>query len=263
MYAAHNTPTSAHGGVAKTLDRIRRNLYWPGMVKDIRNYVLSCGLCKTSKVPTYSLRPPMGQMVESERPFQRLYIDLIGPFSRSKRGNIGILIILDHFTKFTFLKQIRKFSTNLITQYLKEEIFDCYGVPETVVSDNGSQFTSKEFIAFLAKFGIIHVRTAVYSPQANASERVNRSVNEDLRSFIRKDQRDWDKYISSINCSLRNSLHHTIGKSPYYVLFGQNMLTHGNDYKVLEKVGLLSEGTAKLAREDQFVEIRDAINSIV
>lgn len=261
MYAAHNPPTSAHGGITKTLERIRRNLYWPAMVTDIRNYVLSCELCKTSKTPTYTLRPPMGKIVESERPFQRLYVDLIGPFPRSKRGNIGIFIVLDHFSKFTFLKPLRKFNASLIIEYLKQDIFDCFGVPETIVSDNGSQFTSKEFISFLNQLGVGHVRTAVYSPQSNAAERVNRSVNEALRSYIRKDQRNWDKYISSINCSLRNSLHQTIGKSPYYVIFGQNMLTHGKDYKVLRNLELLTEGSAQLAKEDEFSVIRETIKS--
>jgi len=51
-----------------------------------------------------------------------------------------------------------------------------FGVPETVVSDNGSQFRSEAFQKLMKTYEISHVLTAVYSPQANASERVNRSV---------------------------------------------------------------------------------------
>lgn len=132
-------------------------------------------MCKTSKIPNTSLKPPMGQMVETERPFQRLYMDLIGPFPRSRTGNIGVFIILDHCTKFTFLKPLRKFVTKPIIDYLAKEIFNCYGVPETIISDNGSQFRSTEFKNLINKFGITHQFTAVYSPQANASERVKHS----------------------------------------------------------------------------------------
>lgn len=146
-------------------------------------------LCKTSKARTNVLRPPMGKMVDTQRPFQRLYMDLIGPFPRSKKGHIGILIILDHFSKFTFLKPLKKLVSGPIISFLKDDIFNCYGVPEVIVPDNGSQFRCKEFELLLTKFGISHQLTAVYSPQANASERVNRCINEALRSYIRDDQR--------------------------------------------------------------------------
>lgn len=51
-------------------------------------------------------------------------------------------------------------------KYLRTDIFNCYGVPETMVSDNGSQFKSKDFAKFLGEYGVHHVFTAVYSPQA-------------------------------------------------------------------------------------------------
>jgi len=76
--------------------------------------------------------------VHSERIFQRLYLDIIGPFPRSKSGNIGILIILDHVSKFTFLKPVKKFTTEVIVSILQDKILPCFGVPETVVSDNGT-----------------------------------------------------------------------------------------------------------------------------
>jgi len=174
---------------------------------------------------------------------------------------VGILIILDHYSKFTFLKPLRSFLTKHILTYLKENIFDCFGVPEVIITDNGSQFRSKDFQSFLEKFGVQHTLTAVYSPQSNASERVNRCINEALRSYLRKGQRDWDEYISSINCSLRNSLHTTIGKSPYQIVFGQNMICHGKDYQLLRNLNLLTEATAELNRTDQFALLRKSIQS--
>lgn len=258
LYSAHNPPNAAHGGIAKTLERVRKYFYWPGLVSDVRKYVNDCELCKTSKVPNYTLRPPMQTMAESNRPFERLYVDLIGPFPRTGAGNIGIFIVLDHMSKFVFLKPLKKFSTGLIMTYLKENIFDCFGVPESLVSDNGSQFRSKDFKIFLNKYGVKHILTAVHSPQANASERVNRSVNEALRSYIRSDQRNWDKYISDINSSLRNSIHQSLGESPYKVVFGQTMITHGNDYNILRKLNLLSEDV-NLNRMDKFSYIRELV----
>lgn len=160
---------------------------------DVKRYIQECESCKTSKAPNKILRPLMGNRPESERPFQLLYIDLIGPFPKTRDGNIGICIVLDHFSKFTFLKPLRKFCAKQIIKFLRDDVLFCFGVPEIIVSDNGSQFRCGDFDRFLRKLGITHVYTAVYAPQSNASERVNRSINEALRSYIRSDQREWDR----------------------------------------------------------------------
>ncbi|EAL58372.1 KIAA1133 protein [Wolbachia endosymbiont of Drosophila ananassae] len=81
------------------------------------------------------------------------------------------------------------------TSISEEEIFVCFGTPEVLVSDNGTQFKSQDFAAFISKHGIQHIFTGAYSPQSNAAERVNRSINAALRSYIRSDQRLWDLYI--------------------------------------------------------------------
>jgi len=152
--AAHDQPSSSHCGIAKCLENIRRKFYWPRMVVDVRNYIKNCEICRTTKYPTQKLKPPIGQQIVSERVFQRLYIDFIGPFPRTKRGNIGIFIVLDHLSKFTFLKPVKKFTTQVVVSYLKEEIFDCYGTHEVIVSDNGSQFKSHEFSFFFLSMAL-------------------------------------------------------------------------------------------------------------
>jgi len=99
--SAHNPQVAAHGGIGKTVLLIRRNFFWPGLVKDVRSYIRQYHICKATKTPNMILRAPMGQLVETERPFQRLYIDLLGPYPRSKRGHIGLLIVLTHSQNFT------------------------------------------------------------------------------------------------------------------------------------------------------------------
>lgn len=71
---------------------------------------------------------------------------------------------------------------------MEQELFHTYGTPETIVSDNGSQFKSTQFNQLLQAYGVHHVYTAIYSPQANASERVNRSVLAAIRAYIKNDQ---------------------------------------------------------------------------
>lgn len=145
-----------------------------------------------------NLRPEIGKQVITERPFQKLYIDFLGKYPRSKKGNCYIFIVVDHFTKFTFLKAMREATTNKVIDFMKNEIFFKFGVPEVVHSDNGCQFTAKNFENFLKIFKIQHMKTAIYSPQSNASERVNQSVLSAIRAYLKEDHRDWDLYLSEV-----------------------------------------------------------------
>ncbi|XP_037813201.1 uncharacterized protein LOC119604578 [Lucilia sericata] len=204
-------------------------------------------------------RPEMGKMSLSERPFQRIYVDILGPYPRRKKGYIGLFIVLDHFSKYHWLCLLKKFTASVIIEFLEKQIFHHYGVSEVVISDNGSQFRSNEFNAFLTKYEIHHTYTALYSPQSNAAERVNRSIIAAIRAYLKKDHREWDENISSISCALRNAIHSSIGMSPYHALYGFDMITHATSYKLLRDIQSLEEADVKIKRDDKLALLRDTI----
>jgi len=78
---AHNTPTSAHLGQAKTLELLQRQFYWSTMARDVRNYIKNCDVCKQMKAPNYITQPEMGKFYAVNRPFQKLFIDFFGAIS--------------------------------------------------------------------------------------------------------------------------------------------------------------------------------------
>lgn len=258
---AHKPPQKCHGGIGKTIRRIKLNFYWPDLAIRVKEFVSNCEECQTSKSPNYVLRPPMRSPYVVGRPFEKIYIDLLGPYPRSKTGHIGLLIVLDHLTKFPLLQPLKKFDTLHILNFLSEHVFPVYGTPNVLLSDNGKQFKNKVFNKFLNDRGVTHVYTALYSPQANASERVNRSVICGIRTYLGKDQTVWDRNIPEIAESLRSSYHQTIGCSPYFALFGQQMATHGHDYVVFRQLHSLEGETVD--RSDRLCMIRKQITDNV
>lgn len=237
--SAHNPPLASHPGVGKTIEKLKRAFYWPKMAADIKTYIGECGVCKESKAPNVSLRPLMGQQIPVDRPWQRVYVDLLGPYPRSKSGNTTLLIVLDQFSKFVLLKPLKKATAIEITRFLEQNVFHMFGVPETVWSDNGVQFVSREFRALLTLYGVGHVTTASHSPQSNASERVNRSILAAIRAYVSEDQQTWDAEISSIGSALRNNSHEATGFSPHYLVFGQHFINHGSCYRLLRELQAL------------------------
>lgn len=163
----------------------------------------------------------MGKQIEVRRPFQFLYLDFLGPYPRSKRGNSVILNVPDKFTKFPFLEPLKSATTVSVIDFLEKRIFSIFGIPEIIYTDNGVQFKSKMFKEFLEINGITHFTTPIYTPQSNAAERVNRSVVAAIRAYIGNHD-EWDVHLQEISSALRSGHHQSIEMSPYFALFNQS-----------------------------------------
>lgn len=114
---------------------------------------------------------------------------------------------------------MREATANNVIQFLVTEIFNKFGVLEIIYSDNGAQFTGKTFENMLKTYTITHIKTAVYSPQSNVSERFNQSVLAAIRSYLSADHRDWDLYLTDIECALRTFVHSATGVTPSFTCF--------------------------------------------
>lgn len=107
-----------------------------------------------------------------------------------------------------------------------------------------------------------NLRNAIYAPQANASEQVNRSIASAIRAYINSDQRDWDKHLSAIECSLRSTMHSSTGFSPYFSLFGNHMIAHASANNLAKKFGTLENGEVEILPRDRVLEMtRDSIKN--
>ena len=96
LVEAHNK--LGHQSNSHTYCLIKRQYYWKGLNKDIRKYIANCVLCwrEKAKVQQYPL-----QMTEiSDRPFNKIAIDLVTKCETSTSGNKDILTIIDHLTRW-------------------------------------------------------------------------------------------------------------------------------------------------------------------
>nr|XP_041632289.1 uncharacterized protein LOC121502652 [Drosophila kikkawai] len=240
---AHAPLTKAHGGMAKTLHRLRQWFHWPGMVSQVRGFVRDCQVCKESKPLYGGPKPGLGTETVTYRPFQKIYIDFLGKYPRSRKGHAYIFIVVDHFSKFVFLKAMKEATTVEVVKFLTKTIFHTFGVPEIIHSDNGKQFVAKRF-----------------REMSNAAERVNQSVLNAIRAYLEEDHRDL--YLPEIEAALRSSVHQATGVTPYFALFGQNMFTNGADYQLARRLQALGDNELEgLGAGERMALIRDTIRN--
>ena len=106
-------------------------------------------------------------VVESiSRPWQRVALDVVGPFQRMKRGNKYILTMLDHGTCYMKAVPLPRVDARTTCDTLLET-FSRFGVPEEVITDNRSNFVADLTTCLLEKLQCLHIRTSPYHPQTN------------------------------------------------------------------------------------------------
>lgn len=169
----------------------------------------------------------MGLTKEPKKPWEMIAMDYLGPFVKSKSGNEYLLVIVDIFSKFCILKPVRRAESRSLVKFIENEIFLVYGVPNVVISDNGSQFISNHFKELLKEYHVYHSLNASYHPQVNPAERINRVILSSVRAYVKNDHRDWDVQIPKIACAFRTAKHASTQFTPYFVNFGQEMQLSG------------------------------------
>jgi hypothetical protein len=123
----HGSTLRAHLGITKTLGRVGRIFYCPGMRSDVCDFMRRCQECQRAK-PAQDSRVGVHSREVVEKPLERVFIDFFGPIVRSRRGNIAVLVELDGFSKFVSMYPVRKISSELVKNCLLGKFFPSFGV---------------------------------------------------------------------------------------------------------------------------------------
>ena len=108
---------------------------------------------------------PVHPWIWPSKPWERIHIDFAGPFQQKM-----YFLIIDACSKWPEIYEMPS-TTSSKTIEVPRNLFSRYGIPQQIVSDNGTQFTSFEFATFMHNSGIKHIRTAPYHPASMVQSR--------------------------------------------------------------------------------------------
>lgn len=172
----------------------------------------------------------MGQHPRVTRPWQMISVDLCGPLPRSTSGYRYIFVVQDYFSKFVLLHPLRVASASACVKYLEEQVFLLFSVPQYLISDNGTQFKSRNFIRLCEHYKVKILNTTLYHPQANPVVRVNSTIKTMLTAYVSDIQRKWGEVLQQVGCAIRTQIHETIAATPYFINFGREHICNGETY---------------------------------
>jgi hypothetical protein len=163
------------------------------------------------------------KMMNVERKFQLVGIDLMKPGPTSVKQNEYVLVCTDYATKWAKAIPIPNKEAKTVAVALWENWICTFGMPEEIISDNGGEFTADEMkTALMEVSGIKQHLITPYNPRANGQvERFNKTLANRLAKYTGEHQNTWDEYVSTVCWDYNMAKHSATGESPYFLVFGQ------------------------------------------
>ncbi|KAL4135300.1 hypothetical protein QTP88_006918 [Uroleucon formosanum] len=173
-----------------------------------------------NKTSSRNTKQPMVISTTASEPFERVFIDGVGPLTPTYQGNVYILTLQCDLTKFSVATPMANKEANTVAYHFVTSFVRIHGIPQNLISDQGTEFLNKIFSETCKLIGVKRINTFPYHPQANSAlERSHRTLGEYLRHYVDADQQNWDTYIPYAIFTYNSSEHQSTGKQPYALLY--------------------------------------------
>ncbi|UYV71040.1 hypothetical protein LAZ67_8001511, partial [Cordylochernes scorpioides] len=212
----------SHPSITKTCKLITQCYWWKGITTDIKNYVRSCKSCQLVKVRH---EPTLGEMItptSNIQPLQMIGCDTIvlGTAATNTKHKF-IQVFVDHATRYLWAYPTITNTAQAVTQCL-DKIIKSVNSINTILTDNGKNFISKEFNKFLSLQGIKHTYTSPYHPQCNGiCEKLNDTIMTKLRiAVLEKPRCKWSSLLPQVVKNYNSTPPDVTGFSPLFLMYG-------------------------------------------
>lgn len=166
-------------------------------------------------------RSPLKPLPVIEEPWQRLAIDIVGPLPKSKGGFKYLLTAMDFVSRYPEAIPLKRVDAETVSDALLQ-IFSRYGVPQEILSDNGTPFTAKYTQTLMKALDITTIWTSPYHPQTNSMlERWHRTLKTILSKLDTPES--WTTTLPMALFAIRDSSHQATGFSPFQLLFAHKV----------------------------------------
>ncbi|GKC26258.1 retrotransposon-related protein [Tanacetum coccineum] len=223
----HEGSQGKHSGVQATLKRMRAQVYWKEIRKEVKERVRTCTVCQRFKpelVPYSGLLQPLPI---PEKVWTHISIDFVDGLPMSK-GKSVLMVVVDRLSKYGhFIPLTHPYSTITVAQAFLDNVYKLHGLPNVIVSDRDTVFLSRFWSELFKMLQVnLHMSSAYHPHTDGQTEVVNRCVECYLRCMTRDKPKEWVQWIPLAEYWYNTSFHTLINTTPYQVLYGQAPPAH-------------------------------------
>ncbi len=223
LKSLHSDRTGGHLGIAKVLGRLRKKFYWPGHKRDVERWIKQCKVCQQTNRSLDPKKAPLQPKPVYQR-FERIQVDLAGPFVTSRSGNSYIMVVGDAVSKWCEAYPVPDMTAYTVADVLSSQWFCRMGVASQVHTDQGRCFESELFKELCRIWDVHKTRTARFRPNSNGFvESINKTVKKMLKSFAYQHPEEWEDHLPYLMMAYRCSPHASTHCSANLLTFGEEI----------------------------------------
>jgi len=212
-----------HFGWRNTEYLLQQEYWFPRMRHKIQQVVNNCVRCLLADKKYGKNEGLLKPLDKGDQPLETYHIDHLGPIPSTKKSYAHILVVVDAFTKFTWLYPTKSTTTEEMLSRLKKQAI-IFGNPKRIISDRGTAFTSHAFQDYCKHEEIKHTLITTGVPRGNGQvERMNRTIISLLTKLSLPKPTEWYKYVDKVQQYINSSFNRSIGTTPFELLIGQTM----------------------------------------
>lgn len=225
----HLSLIGGHQGIQRTYHKLKGYITWPGMKKDVEEYIRKCKSCQLNKRTKPETRMRMQITDTPDMVLEKIAMDIVGPYPVTEDGNRYILTIQDQLSRYLVTCPMKNQEAETVAQALVDKVILVYGIPSIILTDRGANFMSETMRKVCRLLRISQLNTSAYRPQSNgAVERSHAVLTEYLRHYVCTKQTDWDKYLQSATFVYNTTPSSGTGYTPFELMFARKANLPGN-----------------------------------
>lgn len=207
-----------HFGPAKVYNVMKKTFHWKGMGKHIRRMLSTCDLCQKTKRRNQTLEGEMQPIIPNQVG-DLVAVDYFGPLPPAQGGFKYLCVMMDVFSKYIKLFPMKRINAAGTLKHLREGLLRHIKVKQ-VLSDHGTQFTSRRWIDTLRSWKIRPVFITIRNPQSNPVERCMKTLGRFFRTYCHQNHNSWLKHIADIEECLNKTPHLSTQFAPIQIVTG-------------------------------------------
>ena len=216
-----------HPGVERTRQAMCSKFIWPSIRSDSSQWARECLSCQQAKV-TRNVTPPIGEFTVPNKRFEHINLDIVT--LPESNGYKYLLTAVDRFSRWPIAIPMSDMTVESVIDAFSHGWVASFGVPSTITTDRGAQFSSAIFTQLTKLWGIRTIMTTPYHPEANGLvERFHRRLKESLIALGAEEPENWYWRLPMSLLAIRTTLKPDLGASPADLVFGEGLAVPGEN----------------------------------
>lgn len=247
-----------HLSAAKTTEIFRRSYFITKLKQKVERVLSCCVPCIMSNSKKGRQEGFLHPLDKGDIPLRTYHIDHLGPLESTSKKYKHIFVVVDSFTKFTWLYPTKSTTTREVISKLTQQS-EVFGNPEIIISDRGTAFSSNEFDEYCQRENIKHHQITCGVPRSNGQvERVNSIIINVLTKLSIEEPAKWYKHVASVQRVLNSSYQRAIGMSPFELLTGVK-IRRAEDKRVQDMISAEARENFEESRDELRQQAKESI----